>query len=122
MTEDEKIKYINRFYSITNFFPNWKYRGNVKCPFHSDRSPSARLFVKENNHNNENILQCFTCGKLFYVIHFIRKFNLNLDEIFDKTYSIYGEQKIEYEVKKEKPIIDKTNLNILEYTKKYFSC
>jgi len=41
--------------------------GTLCCPFHDDERPSAKLFP-------DNRMWCFTCGKMYFPVDFIYRF------------------------------------------------
>lgn len=110
-TDSYKVKYINKHYDIHNFFPNNKGSGNLKCPFHDDKHPSSKIY--------QNSFRCFRCGRFYYPINFIKKFNLDIDEIFYDLFSKYGKDSLEDENEKRE-YLQRENKDFITYTKEYF--
>jgi hypothetical protein len=121
----EKIKILNKLYPITKFVKVDKNNKNIKCPFHKDDKPSAKVY------NDTNSLWCFRCHRFFYIANFIYLFKLNEGKLYNELQEMYKGQdleklcqfdEIEKKVKEEKES-PKSNdsFNIIDYTNKYFN-
>jgi DNA primase len=110
-TRDFKVKYLNKYYPIKKFFKDSKQGTQKSCPFHDDKNPSAKIY------ENDNILRCFCCGRAYFVINFITKYNLSVDKLFDE---IYNPELNQTEIIYQKNNVDPKGKSFEEYTKEFF--
>lgn len=121
MEKDIRISYVNVLYPIKKILQKCKVEqknGNIRCSFHDDLKPSARVY--------DNAVYCFRCRRFFYNYNYIVKCNLDFEEIYKELLTMYNNdmKKMDEDYKnrviKEVKVEIKEKKNIIDYTKEYF--
>lgn len=66
-TQEVQIDDVARHYIPNEFGGSYSQHANLRCPFHEDRSPSLKLYLKDNR------FHCFGCGASGSPIDFVMK-------------------------------------------------
>jgi len=132
LNKNIKIFILNRLYDIRKLLKIENIEKNIRCIFHDDRHPSAKIY------EDGNAVWCFRCGRFYYVINYIIKFKYDIDELFEelkKEYNVENDEdllqiyesrmKLDIDLKKfnkvyNKNVINSNNINFIEFSKNYF--
>ncbi len=120
--EINKVFILNRLYDIRKLLKN-NVEKNVRCLWHKDRVPSAHIY--------NNAVWCFRCKRFFYVINYVKKLKLNIDDLIEELKQEYNKdidgliEMASKEVKFEKNVVykvaRKNNESFIDFCKNYFN-
>lgn len=95
----KQIRLINQYVKITQLLSMLGIeasRGNVCCPFHNDKNPSAHIYENPEG----QILYCFTENKTYTPYNLVRLLNLDEHALYHRLVEKYGSE-IKMVAKKE---------------------